>query len=659
MSTTSSLGGFATNFAGEAVSVQGMTFTISTSTASLGNSLITSVSLADDNGVVVAGPVDATWVAGNSQQLVTFTDTVTFPVGRKVYTLKGKIPSGAVNGASIVVSTTPSGWTNPTGQTSGNSVTIGTTAFNLNTMTVKGAAISVNMSTTPSSQNIVAGAQNYVFANVQLDASQSGEDVRLASVPVNFVAASGAAASDLTGCQIWDGTTALNSGSRVVNSLTSGTDNTFSFDQSFVIPKGTKVKTLAISCNVSSSAAQAGTYKFGINSSASISPQGVTSGTTIGTSNGLTLPTVTTYGGTMTVANGSLSVSVDPSSPAYTVAAAGSTGVTAGIVKFRSSNEALNLQKVGLSITTSTASSTDVGTAYLYAGNNIKDGSGNAVAAGTLLGTVTFTGNNSVATSTLNTVAQLPKDVDATIVVKVDLAGIGSSLSGTAGHLVKIDPLNAEASGVGSGQTIRVAATSGVAGIRTFRTFPTLASDTLSSSGVADGKLIRFKVTADSHGAVGLYQMKFTLSTTTASVTNIALYGYTDSSYSQGIGSLTNAKFGTTVSTAVNGTAFAMTQSTPVQVPAGSTYYFELRGSVAGVTTGSSVVTTLLGDSSYFPTTNGQYPYYVATSTNSALGNFIWSGNSTTTATTNDVDWSNGFSIPGLSQSGMVQTRSN
>jgi hypothetical protein len=31
-----------------------MTFTISTSTASLGNSLITSVSLADDNGVVVS-----------------------------------------------------------------------------------------------------------------------------------------------------------------------------------------------------------------------------------------------------------------------------------------------------------------------------------------------------------------------------------------------------------------------------------------------------------------------------------------------------------------------------------------------------------------------------------------------------------------------------
>ena len=106
------LGGFETNFAGEAVSVQGMTFTVSTSSASIGG-VLTSVSIVDQNGVVVAGPVDASG-AGTTQTL-SFTDTVTFPVGKMVYTLKGKVSSTATNGAVITVATTPSGWTNPTG----------------------------------------------------------------------------------------------------------------------------------------------------------------------------------------------------------------------------------------------------------------------------------------------------------------------------------------------------------------------------------------------------------------------------------------------------------------------------------------------------------------------------------------------------------------
>jgi hypothetical protein len=55
------LGGFATNFNGEAVSVQSMIFTVSTSSGSIGD-VLTNVKLVDSNGAVVAGPVDAEWV---------------------------------------------------------------------------------------------------------------------------------------------------------------------------------------------------------------------------------------------------------------------------------------------------------------------------------------------------------------------------------------------------------------------------------------------------------------------------------------------------------------------------------------------------------------------------------------------------------------------
>src|SRR3989344_2989733 len=74
------LGGFFTDFTGEAISITGLKISFATSTASTG--LLTSVSLVDSNGVVVSGPVDTTW--SNGSMLASFTDTVTLPVGRHV-----------------------------------------------------------------------------------------------------------------------------------------------------------------------------------------------------------------------------------------------------------------------------------------------------------------------------------------------------------------------------------------------------------------------------------------------------------------------------------------------------------------------------------------------------------------------------------------------
>ncbi len=644
------LGGFATNFAGESVSVQQMTFTLSTTSASLGG-LVTSVSIVDQNGAVVAGPVDATWVSGNSQQTLTFTDTVTFPVGRHVYTLKGKIPSSASNGSIITLATNPSSWSNVTGQTSGNSVAIGTTSFNMNSVTVKAAQVAINLSSQPTSQSIVSGAQNLVLANFQLDASQSGEDVRLSSLPVIITAAAGGVAGDLTGCQLWNGTTALNTGSRVVNTFTSGTAKTYSFDNSFIVSKGT-IATLSLSCNVSSSAAANSTYQVTADTTnGDYAITGQTSGNSVTTSAGLTLGTAN--GGTMTVNSGSLAASVDSSSPSYTVVAGGSTGATVGVVKFRATNEALNLTKVGLTLTA--GSSTDVTNVYLYNG-------------ATLLGTATFTGNNTTATSTFSNAFALAKDTDVLITIKADFTDIGTSQSGTEGKLVKIDALNAEGTGVASGATIQKGAiTAGVSGVRVFNSYPTLALDTLSSTGIGDGKLMRFKVTANAAGAVGISQLKFNLATTTLSFTNIGLYAYTDSGYSNGISSQgTSGQIGSTMAVgSATGGVFTLTgapTTNPIQVPAGTTLYFELRGTPSANATGASAVTTLLGDSAYPVTANPidqTRGYFVATSSALTAGhNFIWSGNATSTSSTSDVDWSNGYGLPGLPSSGLIQGRS-
>ena len=117
------------------------------------------MALYDQNGAVVAGPVDAVdSTITDGYQIVTFTDTVTFPIGKYTYTLKGQLPSTIANGETFSVYTQPSSaattakdWTTVKGQTTG--VTIyGTPAgsnVTASTMTAKTAAIAITVSGTP------------------------------------------------------------------------------------------------------------------------------------------------------------------------------------------------------------------------------------------------------------------------------------------------------------------------------------------------------------------------------------------------------------------------------------------------------------------------------------------------------------------------------
>ena len=647
------LGGYVTDFSGEPVSIQSSVFTISTSSGQTG--YITNVSIYDENGVVVAGPVDASGVGGT----LTFTDTITYPLGKHTYTLKGKLPSTYTNGGTIQLSTNPStGWTSVTGQTTGNTVTLSTGNFTMNTMTVRAAALTFGLSTSPSAQTIVAGGQSVLFANLQLDASQSGEDVRINSVPLHvdqaFVAAT-AAVTNLTTCQInGAGGNVLNYGSNVVNSLTAdatttiATTNTktFSFNNSLTIPKGTVVS-LALKCNVGSSATANDSYRFktfGGGSGDTLTFTGVTSG------NSTSATITSSQAGRQTIAAaGTVSVAADSSSPSYAIGAGGATGQTIAVAKFRPSNEAVNLTKVGLTLGGTGASysgpsgAQDLVNVYIYNGS-------------TLVGTATFTGNATTATSTLLSTVNLPKDVDTKLTIKADLADIGTSQPGNQGDLVKVDVLDFEGSGAQSGATIQGGAAGGLTsttGIRLLNTYPTVGQPALPSTGsgsAAAGKLIRFSVKANDAGDVGIARVTFTVATTSGvTIAGLGLYGYTDSAFSTPIsGQGASGLIGTTITaTSTSDVRFGASSPTaPVEVPAGQTYYFELRGSVGGLTTGSSITTTLLGDSAYS----------TLAATSSLSANFVWSPNATTTSNATHADWTSGYSVIGLPSGGLIQT---
>jgi hypothetical protein len=376
----------------------------------------------------------------------------------------------------------------------------------------------------------------------------------------------------------------------------------------------------------------------------------------------------------MTVANqASVAVTVDSSSPSYAVQAAGTSGVVVGVYKVRSTNEDFTLNKLGLTLAAGNGS---YGSTSTGSGGSPSNGAGDLTqvtlwANGSQIGTATFTGNNTTATSTLTSSLNIPRDTDVLITAKANLASIGVSSSGGIGNLITVDPLNAEGTGAQSGSTVRVNATTGVAGVRLFKSYPTIALDSLNSTGVADGRLIRFKVTANSAGPVSLGQMKFTIATTSMSVTNVSLYGFNQDGTTPISGQGTSGQIGSTLinttcttgcsyNTGVTTLTFAPTAN-PVQVPAGQTYYFELQASPSSVISGSSVVTKLLGDTAY--TSGLTTGYNVATSagaTSTSGDNFTWAGNSTTTPNVNTtVDWSNGYALPGLPAAGLIQTRSN
>ena len=90
--------------------------------------------------------------------------------------------------------------------------------------------------------------------------------------------------------------------------------------------------------------------------------------------------------------------------------------------------------------------------------------------------------------------------------------------------------------------------------------------------------------------------------------------------------------------------------------------YFELRGDVLGAGPGDSATIQLLGDATFSGTVPGQVPSSnlppAATVDAFPDDDFIWSGNSTTTATGTwgpaTPDWSNGHLIPGLPPTGAL-----
>ena len=651
------LGGFDINVAaGESVTAGQLQFTATISRASGSSATVSDIRnarLVSSNGTTVSGSVDG--VGSGTTGTITFT-SLSFPSGTGTYRLQGTLGTSFREGDVITLSLTPStDFTGIRGQSSGTSLTASpSSSISANPVNVRSATLTVSVSSSPSAQTVVAGAQNFVFAQFNLDVSASGEDIRLTSLPVRFTFSG--STQNLSNCQLVQGSTALTTGGNAVtpsSSQTSGTDITFTFDNALVITKGT-VAALGLRCNVSTSAQAGATYNFGI----------MTAPTTVGVQSGQTITAnvVGSIGPTMTIAtSGTFTVTADFSSPAYTLAPAGSLQ-TAAVLSFRAGNEAVNIQQVALQLspTTGSASSSpsDLTTVTLW------DESGSQI------GTAFFAGSNRTATVQLTGNFIVPQNGQRLMTIKAQLAAIGTGQPGTEGALVKIDyDGDAAASTRGIGQSSGTTLTSGTsvdtdtAGIRFFRTTPLINLSSLTSTTLTSGEgvLMRFNVNADANGSLGIHKISLgTSASSGVTLSDVTISAYTDSSFSSPASGNAQGRLDPTpqsVDGSGNVEIYAKNSSgtlTPFQVPAGTTRYFEVRGIATGGSTGSNLTVRLLGDSAYpsLSTLMGTAAEVDA----DANDNFIWSPNFNGQSATTDRDWTNSFGARNLPSAGLTQT---
>ncbi len=635
------LGGFQLLTQGEQVSVGKMVFEVSktnngTADATLYNSgtpLITSVSLVDQNGNVLGGPVDL-----NSLGQLVFSGTVTFPVGTTQLYLKGKIGTSFPSNGSVYISTNPgSDWSTITGMTTGRNLSLSSGMLISAGQTVKTQALTLSVSATPISQNVISGINQFAFANFVVDATASGEDVRVTTLPTTLTFGGLSAANSLVNCQVYNGATSISS-THVYNpngATTSAQSINFTLDNGgIVVPKGTSV-TLGVACDLRSGSA--GTYAFGLPSSLSAwtGATGVTSGNTV-------VATLGTYVGPTMAASangGGVTVAVDPSSPSYSVASAGATGVDLGHIKFSASNEAVDLRQVALVLAS--------GNNYNLVNNSVAlyDATTN-----TQVGTAVFSSGRFATSSAIASGAfRIPSNGSRTLVLKGDIAGV--SVSGPAtmsGALIQVayDGNNVGINGnygvgVSSGQTITLGTTGLVtpAGVQMYKSFPTFTYSTAGATATAGSNtLLSLTVAADSKGDVTLNKLTFLTATSSATLTGVTFTGPNGN-----VGTVTGPDANNFVTVLFNGSNTA-----DAVIGAGTSKVYTLRGNVVLGNGGlsGSVATSLKGDT---VSVNG-------TKTQAALSTsyIIWSPESTTTSVVGSTgmnDWTNGYGLGGIFQS--------
>lgn len=573
----------------------------------------------DGKSETLAGPVDAA-----SDSDIDFTDTFEVPVGMNTVALACNLATDLATNDTVIADVTPSTGITAKGATTNDTITAsGAVAIPGKTLTVKsGSIVGINM-TTPPATSVIPGTANVHFADVQLDATASGEDVKVTTIVITSTPSSGASAADLqniglyssyvpeascTGTnQYWNPTLKLcrldSLNQATTTAINTAESETYSLETPFVIKKGEAaiVKVYA-------------DYKAGIGAATeqfiidgeSVSGTGSSTGTTVSDA------AFTNAGQAMVyAATGVLTTTWGANPTSDENAIAGTSKVLYGDYKLQATKEGAILSTVAFTRTSAlTGADADFGQVHLYR----VDGSTEKLLQSAYLA-------SSVATFDLQSagVSEADRTIakDATVKLRVYADMKSTTAGGTSGDVNKFTLAatgDLVAVGAGSGSTINASAVvTGSTSKVVRKTVPTIAlANTGLTTNLSNGsmKLIKFTVAADPNGDVALKKFQFSLALNDADadaglvLTAVKLYDASNTSTPIGLVEADGTTDDTTVTSCADGAgAYTPTNAdggiiicapqTEEIISAGTSKTYYLQGTIAGSETSDSISVSL------------------------------------------------------------------
>lgn len=630
---------------------------------------ITDITLVNSGGTVLASPSNGVDALGSQDGTATFSGTVTFPVGTTQVLVKGSVGNHFGNNDTVKTGfdTPATKITSVAGSNTGSVIMpTPSTAVWGNTMTVRTGVLTVSVAGTPVSQTVIAGITGFTFANYIFDASASGENIKITSIELQQKTNSIENVSNITGIVLYDGTTALNTGSNVLDPDGQNTTNQYIvvLDNPLIIPIGTQ-KTVALKGNISGSAPSGSTQQWGLKEGAAITAVGVSTTNDIGESVNAFAGSIMTISG-----GGQYSVALDSSTPTGKLIAANTTGNIMTVLKFYATSEQINVTKVRLALTNINSSGNDLSQVYLYNGSTL-------LGQGTLgIGNAKGGSGSASSTFTLTTPLQIPANTYKLVTIKADIAPIYTTNTvATAGHQIVIDYYGSRlatenmGTGVSSGTQITgYSPTTNQTPSYIYKSIPTVAAVALPTTTLSNSTsaIYKFSVSADAKGDIDLYKFTFKIATsgptetTPLAISNITLVDVTSGAEVILNASTTNfyvsrGNIVEEILLASPGTQnLAITTRT---VSAGTTRTFELRADFTGTIANSSVTCQLEGDSARVA--NTAMDMWTRDIVEADVNDdFIWSDLSDVDHTSTEfgataTDYTNGYLINGLPSSNL------
>ena len=375
----------------------------------------TNVTGYDDSGNALFGPQDCTTTTQNGNQNLTFTDSYSLPVGTTTVHIKANVASSystdtltsttvVVNlpASSITAKGATSGKTTYT-TSSGTDVPPGTSAVTANTMTILGPALAVVTASVPIAGTIVISAQDAVFAYFDLDASASGEDVKVTTIKTTDTVTGGTTTyTGINNLELFDGDTKLETTN---STATNANIVTFTLRTPLRITAGTTERLALKADVVNNTASTTHTFKIA-NTTDHVVSTGWSTGSAIG-------ETYTGTGQEQTIGSvGTLKITVSADRPAAAQFVAGATGNSMMEYRLYAVNEDITITNFYIA-TEGTRSGANVAKVKLYLDGDIL---GNSAGY-----TLDATNNGKKLISLTSGTLTVPKSTYKTLTMKVDL----------------------------------------------------------------------------------------------------------------------------------------------------------------------------------------------------------------------------------------------